>query len=377
MFAIIVPFKDEENYIGKVLECLENQVDQRFFAVFVNNFSKDNTENIIRSRLKENWAIINSWLPGKIHVYKPAIEYILKNLPSVSYTAVLDADSIFEKANHTKSINDILLSRANKPVSFIYCPHEYTELETKPNFLHAERVHNNVLRDLMRETYWFGFGHSVVFNVRLLSTILRNLTDDSALRILRTEDHMICYSMYYVDSYPVYLDSLVKTSSRRIMKSQATFDGYCYYNKQKYNYYVSNELNLDLQKEYELPEDFKNENDIIKFFECRARKLVEQHILPILVYESGDLFRRKLNKFLNIKISREFLKKFRKRNDLLDIIWGAGNGYFEFIDQLSLEKEAKIISAALHQRLMDAFEKQEYSIILPVENKIISQKGRA
>ena len=349
MFAIVVPFYNEEKYLPNLFKSLKSQKDNDFVVVFVNNLSSDKSVELFYEHKESNWYLVDCFEKGKVYTFAPAVKFIIDNFPEISYVANIDADTTFCTNSWTAGVNKILSDNSKLPVSFIYGPHEYTEIDGLGLFKDAERVDNDVLTNIMKNMYWYGFGHNVVYNLRLLSSAISNHGENSNFWL---DDLRLALNLYYLDSYPIYSGSGVYTSGRRIVKSEATFDGFCFYERQKYLLYMTKGEHLNPSLTNELPSGLHTDEQVYKFFSKRSLKLVEQHILPILVYENNDKFFKSLKEYLSVSIDRGFIAKYRSRNDLIEILWDK-NKYYSFINHITNSEEVGLITEAINNKMKE------------------------
>ena len=60
MISVIIPYKDSEPWIGRCAESLKNQAGD-FEFVFVNDFSSDNGEKVLRKMADERFVLVDNW----------------------------------------------------------------------------------------------------------------------------------------------------------------------------------------------------------------------------------------------------------------------------------------------------------------------------
>lgn len=121
--SVLVPFRDEEKYILRVLNSLESQdyPEEKFEVIFIDDNSTDNSKSILEKNIKKkNFKVIA--VPDdyskKAHK-KRAIRYGIENSKG-EIIVTTDADCV-----HPKSWLKSLLSFLNKDTGFISGPVEF------------------------------------------------------------------------------------------------------------------------------------------------------------------------------------------------------------------------------------------------------------
>ena len=94
LITFVLPFYNEERYLGRTLECLARQNDRRFSLRLVDNASTDRSASIA-----EAWARSVDDIPVELlHVQRPGKIFALQGGAkgvSTAYIGTLDADTIY------------------------------------------------------------------------------------------------------------------------------------------------------------------------------------------------------------------------------------------------------------------------------------------
>lgn len=355
MFAILVPYYNEEKYIGRLINSLKQQVDKNFVVVFVDNLSTDRTREIIQSHsdyINKTWFVVDSHLQGQIYTFKPGANFVKLKFPEIKYIATVDADSYFADEFWTQSVNDTLSD--NPDYGYIYGPRIYTELNDFPVLQKLEKVHNEALVDIISNTTWIGFGHNTVYDIEQFLKAAQSIVVNGG--VLVACDLLTSLSVLLSGKYPSFFNSFVKTSGRRLIQSKATLEGFSFYDRNTHLTYLYSRTHLNPEFANEPAEDLNIEL-AEKFFKHRARKLAEQNFALLLIYERDNIFRTKLNEFFDIELDINGIERYKHREDLNDILWN----YHKFVDfmlEISNEKFIQQLENSIYNKFILHWKKE-------------------
>lgn len=123
-FIIIIPAHNEELYIGKCLESLENQTFRDFICIIVNDNSIDKTQEILENFISKNvenknqWKIINRYNDNDYH--QPGAKVIetfnfglkTEDINNFDIICKFDADIVFPN-HYLEKINEVYENNPN------------------------------------------------------------------------------------------------------------------------------------------------------------------------------------------------------------------------------------------------------------------------
>lgn len=115
MVSVIIPVFNSEKYLEDTIKCINNQTYTNYEAIFVDDFSKDNSVKIIEKYMKTNSKLKLIKMPKHIGVSRCRNIAIKKS--KGRYITFLDSDDIWKDEKLEKQIEFI----KNKKVGFVYC----------------------------------------------------------------------------------------------------------------------------------------------------------------------------------------------------------------------------------------------------------------
>jgi glycosyltransferase involved in cell wall biosynthesis len=94
LLTLVLPYFNEEHFIGETLASLAGQVDRRFRLVLVDNASTDRSTEVARGALADLGGLEVDWLgeptPGKIHALRRGIA-----AARTPFVGTIDADTFY------------------------------------------------------------------------------------------------------------------------------------------------------------------------------------------------------------------------------------------------------------------------------------------
>ncbi len=104
-YAVIIPAKNEENNIGKVLQCVCNQTLKPVVCLVMDDGSEDKTPEIVREEGRSHVFVRYHRMEntGKyelgshiVKIFEKGVKIVLDTFPDVDYIVKLDADLTFD-----------------------------------------------------------------------------------------------------------------------------------------------------------------------------------------------------------------------------------------------------------------------------------------
>lgn len=115
MVSIIIPVFNSEKYLEDTINCIINQTYQNYEAIFVDDFSKDNSVRIIEKHMKANSKFKLIKINNHIGVSR-CRNIAIRNAKG-RYITFLDSDDIWQNEKLEKQLEFI----KRKKVGFVYC----------------------------------------------------------------------------------------------------------------------------------------------------------------------------------------------------------------------------------------------------------------
>lgn len=131
--AVVVPVYNAEKFIRKSLESLQNQSFKNIKIICVNDASPDNCGDILSDYAKNDDRIVvinHDSNKGAGQARNTGLDYIFKNLPSVEYISLVDADDRIESNTYEKTYNEAKKSNADI-INFNFLPSTYWQYKTE------------------------------------------------------------------------------------------------------------------------------------------------------------------------------------------------------------------------------------------------------
>jgi glycosyltransferase involved in cell wall biosynthesis len=104
LLTLVLPYFNEEGFIGETLSSLARQVDRRFRLVLVDNGSTDNSTAVARVAIASLGSIEADWLseltPGKIHALRRGIAEA-----RTPFVGTVDADTFYPREYTARALN--------------------------------------------------------------------------------------------------------------------------------------------------------------------------------------------------------------------------------------------------------------------------------
>lgn len=277
MLSILVPLLNEAHNVGRLITTLNSQQEiENIHVIFIDNQSDDLTyEALIDKSHTCNFphTIIQQPIRGKISALRKGVE-IAAGL-SESYVAILDADSYYKSDDWVSKALQLIKNNRGKKF-YLYGQFDYFGFEYLPRFQKAYKAYSEVLNNyIMREFVWFGSGQSVILPLSGFQEYLDFVKEDQQAE----DDLKIGLFLLYKGYESIFLEAMVNTSPRKILKNNHQFRKWLFYDRGFYQSKWSQTVpKLDVSQEV----SDVSEEDIKLFFERRAYKLVTRNIIPMV-----------------------------------------------------------------------------------------------
>lgn len=160
LISIIVPVYNAEKFLIDTIKTVEEQTYKNWELIFVNDYSKDNSIQIIEEKIKENHRI------KLINLKQNSGAAIARNtgigIAKGKYIAFLDADDLWEKEKLEKQIS--FMEKEN--CSFCFTGYEFADENGKGNGTTVKVPKTiNYKQALKNTTIWTS---TVMFNIEIL-----------------------------------------------------------------------------------------------------------------------------------------------------------------------------------------------------------------
>ena len=134
--AVIVPVYNAENFLKRCLESILNQENFKEIKVIcINDASKDSSKLILEEYAKIDDRIVvltNESNKGAGSSRNIGLDYIFKNLPSIEYISMVDADDKIEPNTYSKT-NEEAKKSDYDIVNFNFLPSTHWQYKTTAN----------------------------------------------------------------------------------------------------------------------------------------------------------------------------------------------------------------------------------------------------
>ena len=330
--SICIPAYNMENYIGKVILSILNQSFQDFEIIVVNDFSLDNTKNIIQSwKLKDDRIkLINH--SKNLGVYNSRVDAILSS--KGKYILLMDPDDMLINPNILKELYKYNTKYNLDIIEFTVMRYheikDYLFLKEKKN--HDHQLENKIIYQPKLSDIFFYYPGSnnysmvqcrniwnkFIRRIIVLNTILYIGKKNYKMHFITAEDTMInLISLHFAQNYtniylPGYMYSIRKVSMTHGKKKKKNkiffYYNHLLYLKQLYIYIK--DFNKDRNfLYYELIEINKQLLKLNKFSNKYKKEILEFYKQVLNDTFISKKFKEDLKNTINIVINAKYILK--------------------------------------------------------------------
>lgn len=319
MKAIIVPFYNEKENLGKLIQSLSCQRRSSFRPVFVNSRSTDGSVELLES-LEEvrsgSWILLDESRRGQLYALYRGLKFCVEN--KYEYVGIIDADSYVKSrsflSSAEKTIDDISGSLDKSKFGYIFGPVKYDMsllCDDFSNLTKAVDAYETILLgDIYRNIGWFACGSYCFFESSQLLDVYRKM---KTLKIRNDSDFDIPENDLRISmellrrGRKIYYSKIpVFTSPERLVS-----DPYGWA-KDYYNYRYKSSLSTAKSKDI-------SGDDIRRVLLGRAQKIVTRNLVPLMIVDRTDGFIERASKFFSVDLS--VIARYRNYYTDDELIW--------------------------------------------------------